>query len=67
MLHCECGPDYNQCFGSGSESGFDPDSISSVDPYLDAKSGSRTEKMTHKSRKKNQEISCFEKSADVLF
>ncbi len=40
-------------------SDLDPDSISSVDPYLESESGSRRDKMTHKSRK-NQEISCFE-------
>ncbi len=36
-----------QCFGSG----FDPDSIRSVDPYSDSESGSGVEegiKMTHK-------------------
>jgi hypothetical protein len=41
----------SQFFGSGF--GLDPDSIRSVDPYLDPESGSgsRRAKMTHKSRK----------------
>ncbi len=57
------------CRGSGVLAFSDPypDSISSVDPDPDSEpgSGSRREKITHKSRK-NQEIACFE-VLDVLF
>jgi hypothetical protein len=54
---------YQQSFGSG----LDPDSIRSVDPYLDleSESGYSRAEMTHKKRK-NQDISCFE-VLNVLF
>jgi hypothetical protein len=49
-IYCGCG----QCFGSGSVSVLDPDSIGSVDPDPCSESVSRFRraKMTHKSRKK---------------
>ncbi len=48
--------------GCGSASGFDPDSIGSVDPDPDSESGSgpRRAKMTHNSRQKKFKSSCFE-------
>jgi hypothetical protein len=55
-----------QCFGFGYI--LDLDSIRSVgpDPYSKFGSGSRRAKMTHKSKRKVEEISCFE-GLDVLF
>jgi hypothetical protein len=48
---------WNQCFGSWS--GLDPDSIRSVDPESDSRSGSKRSKMSHKNIN-ILEISCFE-------
>jgi hypothetical protein len=57
-IHACAKQGFGSGFGSRSGSGLDPYSIGPVDPdpYSESGSGSRREKMTHKSRKN----SCFE-------